>query len=149
SVVTASPEHLFDRLLGGGHGRRAPGNWFDEVAPAEHAALYAAVRDSLDAALPHDVADLTAEQRRLIAHSYERNRPWPGDGDARYVALVERVAAESARRWSAAMGARGEAMLWRLLRIGSAPYFVLRASSKGFTRYRIATPSHCPPHSQL
>ena len=31
-------------------------------------------------------------------------------------------------------------MLWRLLRIGSAPYFVLGASPKGFTRFRIATP---------
>jgi hypothetical protein len=31
-------------------------------------------------------------------------------------------------------------MLWRLLRIGSAPYFVLGASSSGFVRLRIATP---------
>ena len=31
-------------------------------------------------------------------------------------------------------------MLWRLLRIGSAPYFVLGAAAHGFLRLRIATP---------
>ena len=64
---------------------------------------------------------------------------WPGEGDTLYRALVERAAAESARRWTAAIGSKAEPMLWRLLRIGSAPYFVLGASAKGFTRYRIAT----------
>ena len=38
-VVNASPEHLFDRLLTGGHGQRS-GDWFQQVAPSEHAALY-------------------------------------------------------------------------------------------------------------
>ena len=42
-VVNASPHHLFDRLLAGGHGRRGPA-WFGEVAPTEHETLYAAVR---------------------------------------------------------------------------------------------------------
>ena len=40
-------------------------------------------------------------------------------------------------------------MLWRLLRIGSAPYFVLGASSRGFTRYRIATPWDWRRHFEL
>jgi hypothetical protein len=31
-------------------------------------------------------------------------------------------------------------MLWRLLRIGSAPYFVLGSSPRGSLRLRIATP---------
>jgi hypothetical protein len=148
-VVNASPEHLFDRVLKGGHGRRAAGNWFHEVAPAEHAALYASVRATLDPTLPAEFMALTAEQRRAIAHSYERRSTWPGDGDALYTALVERVAAESARRWTAAIGSQAEAMLWRLLRIGSAPYYVLGASSKGFTRYRIATPWDWRRHFEL
>src|SRR5204862_7087947 len=53
-VVNASPHHLFDRLLSGGHGRRR-GDWFREVAPAEHNALYAAVCDALGLDLPADV----------------------------------------------------------------------------------------------
>ena len=130
-------------------GSHAAGNWFHEVAPVEHAALYASVRATLDPALPADVTALTAEERRSIAHSYERGSTWPGDGDALYTALVERVAAESARRWTAAIGSQAEAMLWRLLRIGSAPYYVLGASSKGFTRYRIATPWDWRRHFEL
>ena len=139
-VVNASPEHLFDRVLKGGHGRRSTGNWFQEIAPDEHAALYASVRDAVDPTLPADVTALTADQRRAIAHSFERGSGWPGAGDALYAELVERVAAESALRWRAAIDSKAEAMLWRLLRIGSAPYFVLGASAKGFMRLRIATP---------
>jgi len=66
-VVNASPEHLFDRVLKGGHGQRTGSNWFHQVAPAEHAALYASVRDSVDPALPADVNALTAAQRHAIA----------------------------------------------------------------------------------
>lgn len=139
-VMNASPEHLFDRVLKGGQGQRSTGNWFHEIAPDEHAALYAAVRDTVAGALPADVTALNAEQRRDLAHSFERGRAWPGDGDARYAALVARVATESARRWRRAIDSKAESMLWRLLRIGSAPYFVLGASSKGFMRLRIATP---------
>ncbi len=36
-------------------------------------------------------------------------------------------------------GGTGEAMLWRLLRIGSAPYFVLGSSAARSLRLRIAT----------
>ncbi len=38
-----------------------------------------------------------------------------------------------------ARGGTGETMLWRLLRIGSAPYFVLGSSSDRSLRLRIAT----------
>jgi hypothetical protein len=148
-VVNASPEHVFDRVLKGGHGQRATGNWFHAIATAEHNALYATVRAAVDPALPADVTALTADQRRAIAHSFERGGAWPGDGEAQYRALVERVATESARRWRAAIGSKAEPMLWRLLRIGSAPYFVLGASSKGFTRFRIATPWDWRRHFEL
>ena len=54
-VVNASPHHLFDRLLAGGHGRRG-GDWFREVAPAEHDELFArGARASSIRTLPHDV----------------------------------------------------------------------------------------------
>jgi hypothetical protein len=139
-VVNASPEHLFDRLLKGGHGQRTGTDWYEEVAPAEHAALYAVVRDAAGIPLPERVGDLTTTQRRDLGHSYERGSPWPGNGDRLYAALVEQVAVASTHRWRAAIGANREAMLWRLLRIGSAPYFVLGASANGFMRLRIATP---------
>jgi hypothetical protein len=50
------------------------------------------------------------------------------------------VAAASAARWQQALaGADQERALWRLLRIGSAPYFVLGASDRGSLRLRIGT----------
>ncbi len=148
-VVNASPEHLFDRLLKGGHGQRSSGNWFHEIAAAEHAALYASVRDEVPLLLPRDVSALSAGQRRDLAHSFARGSTWPGRGEELYAELVERVATESARRWRTAIDSKAESMLWRLLRIGSAPYFVLGASSKGFTRFRIATPWDWRQHFEL
>jgi hypothetical protein len=139
-VLNASPQHLFDRLLAGGHGRRTGIDWYDEVAPAEHSALYAVFRDSVAMRLPDAVGELTVAQRRELAHSYQCGSPWPGEGDQLYAALVEQVATASAHRWRTVIGTNREAMLWRLLRIGSAPYFVLGAARKGFMRLRIATP---------
>ena len=139
-VVNASPHHLFDRLLAGGHGRRG-GDWFGEVAPTEHAALYAAARDALGRALelPATPDALDVNQRRALSQSLRDG--WPEGIAPLYEAMVARVATASADHWRAAIGADAEAMLWRLLRIGSAPYFVLGTSSAGFLRLRIATPS--------
>src|SRR4051794_25484343 len=124
-VVNASPHHLFDRLLAGGHGRRGA-DWFGEVAPAEHAALYTVVRGALGADLPATVDALDTAQRRDLGHRL--NVGWPGDAVRHYEALVTRVADASAERWRNAIGTDAESMLWRLLRIGSAPYFVLGAA---------------------
>jgi len=66
--------------------------------------------------------------------------------------LSEDVARASVRRWEAAMderGGSGEAMLWRLLRIGSAPYFVLGSSADRSLRLRIATSWDWRQHFQL
>jgi hypothetical protein len=136
-VVNASPHHLFDRLLAGGQGRRG-GDWFREVAPAEHDALYASVRSAIDPTLPADATAVDSEQRRTLAQSLRAG--WPADATDCYGALVARTADESARRWRAAIAGGSLAMLWRLLRIGSAPYFVLGVAPGGFVRLRIATP---------
>jgi hypothetical protein len=138
-VVNASPHHLFDRRLAGGHGRRG-GDWFAEVAPDEHAALYAAVRRTVggDLELPSSAPALDVAQRRMLGQHLREG--WPAGTAALYEAMVDRVASASADHWRAAIGAEAEAMLWRLLRIGSAPYFVLGTSSAGFLRLRIATP---------
>jgi hypothetical protein len=52
------------------------------------------------------------------------------------------VSVASADRWKKAIDSFGnpEQVLWRLLRIGSAPYFLLGASSKQPLRLRIASP---------
>jgi hypothetical protein len=147
-VVNASPHHLFDRLLAGGQGRRG-GDWFREVAPLEHAALYDAVRTEIKAVdLPADMTALDTTERRALGLALRDG--WPQGAAERYAALVERTAVASAQRWQDAIHrAAAEPMLWRLLRIGSAPYFVLGASPRGFLRLRIATPWDWRRHFEL
>lgn len=134
-LINASPAHLFDRLLKGGHGRRSP-HWYHEVAPGEHQALYETVRRD---DLPRDVTALTTDDRRALSGSLAK---WPSVAATdRYADLVAAVSHRSAQRWSANLPttAEREAMLWRLLRIGSTPYFVLGASRDEPLRLRIAT----------
>ncbi len=147
-VVNASPHHLFDRLLAGGQGRRGS-DWFGEVAPVEHAALYEAVRAEIrEVDLPADMAALDAATRRALGLALRDG--WPAGAVDRYRDLVERTAAASAQRWQDAINdAAADPMLWRLLRIGSAPYFVLGASPRGFLRLRIGTPWDWRRHFEL
>jgi hypothetical protein len=100
--------------------------------------------------LPPRAVDLTVSQREALGHWL---RPgWPPGAKDLYTALSRTVARASARRWEAAMGDRGgsgEAMLWRLLRIGSAPYFVLGSAAERSLRLRIATSWDWRQHFQL
>jgi hypothetical protein len=136
-VMNASPAHLFDRLLAGGHGKRG-GDWFAEVAPEATQALYRSVRDEVDRRLPEQVDDLTKDDRRALALALRGD--WPAAGAARYEELVDQVAAASAARWRAAIAGDAQRLLWRLLRVGSAPYFVLGVATDDVLRLRIATP---------
>ena len=136
-VVNASPAHLFERLLAGGYGQRAR-DWYEQVAPRELAAFYDVVRDESDIALPATAAQLTVSERRSLATSLRG--PLSPDALKRYEEMVPVVAHESARVWADAIGKDRERMLWRMLRIGSAPYFVLGTSKSGYLRMRVGTP---------
>jgi hypothetical protein len=123
-VINASPAHLFDRQLHGGHGQRGGGDWFDEVAPAAHQALYRAVTRG-EPGLPARVVDLGPADRRRLA---ERLRGgWPAEAQERYAELAGAVALASSGRWVEGLCSSNDRLrlVWRLLRIGSAPYYVL------------------------
>jgi hypothetical protein len=99
--------------------------------------------------LPGQATHLTSAQRDALGQWL---RPgWPPGVKDLYVALSDAVARASVRRWEAAMdrGGTGETMLWRLLRIGSAPYFVLGSSAERSLRLRIATSWDWRQHYQL
>ena len=67
-----------------------------------------------------------------------------------YRRLCEAVSEATAARWTARITAQNrEAVLWRLLRIGSAPYFVLGSSPAGSVRLRIDTPWDWRQHFAL
>ncbi len=90
--------------------------------------------------LPTRAVDLSSLQRDALGRWLGTG--WPVGAKALYATLSWAVALASVERWEAAMQAgagAGEAMLWRLLRIGSAPYFVLGSSAARSLRLRIAT----------
>jgi hypothetical protein len=137
-LANASPAHLFEDLLAGRHGHRR-GDWYAEVAPAELAGLYRSVRP-LEPGLPQDVDNLSAPDRRLLATALAGG--WPDGAADLYAGLCRAVAARSADRWRSALARRDEhePMLWRILRMGAAPYFVLGTTPRSLLRLRIATP---------
>ena len=151
-TMNASPAHLFDRLLTGGHGRRST-DWYRDVAPVEFDTLWRAstawlLDEHPELTLPASLDTLDRAGRKEVSAALRTDRRgWPEELSADYDALCHAVAERSAARWRAAIDAApanaSESMLWRLLRIGSAPYFVLgsgRSADLHPLRLRVASP---------
>ena len=90
--------------------------------------------------MPRLATELSTTQRRALAKGLAQG--WPAGGLAAYERLCETVARRTAEAWRTAIAAaNAEMVMWRLLRIGSAPYFVLGSSHRsGAMRLRIDTP---------
>lgn len=137
----ASPAHLFDRRLAD---RRRDGttDWFAEVAPEAYQELYDACRREIGACeLPASVAALDQAQRERLKRAFARR--WPDAVEPVYREFSNAVSHASAQRWLASLErpAAREEMVWRLLRLQAAPYFVLGAAGDGSAvRYRVGTP---------
>jgi hypothetical protein len=140
-LANAAPARLFDRGLAAGPATRTASDWYAEVAPEAYQALFALVRAELGtrAALPPHATDLTPAHRAELRAYLDAG--WSPDAQAAYRALAEAVSRASADRWKQALSRRAdaEAVLWRLLRVGSAPYFVLGASRERSLRLRVMT----------
>jgi hypothetical protein len=144
----SSPQRLVDGLLVTGP-TDDRGDWFQAVAPAEHQALYESCLPSLapDGGWPASACDLDKDRRRALTAAL---RPWPEAAGEPYRRLCTSVSEATAERWSARITPRNrEALLWRLLRVGSAPYFVLGTSPEGPMRLRIDTPWDWRQHFPL
>lgn len=144
----SSPQRLVDGLLARGS-LEERGDWYRAVAPAEQQALYAACRSSLgDDGWAAEATDLDKDQRRRLAGALRGE--WPAEAVEPYRRLCLAVSTATAERWAAQLTTRNrEAVLWRLLRIGSAPYFVLGTSPTGPMRLRIDTPWDWRQHFAL
>jgi hypothetical protein len=136
--TNCSPSNLFDRLLA----QRGAGSepWYAAVAGEAYAAFYAEVRAGI-VGLPATYDALTPDHIERIRDSCQRT--WPEPLVEPWRAFSYEVAAASAARWRAQLDspAKRELQFWRLLRLESAPYFVLGATKAGEpVRYRVATP---------
>lgn len=135
-----SPSRLFDVGLSREQ-RTTPGDWFQRVSLVELQKLYDVCISALDlqSELPALVQDTVAADRRFLAQALKG--PWPEDALPCYLELCSVTSERTAALWSKSITARNrERWAWRLLRIGSAPYYVLGVSSSGSMRFRVATP---------
>ncbi len=144
-LANASPGRVFDGLLATS-GDWERGDWYEVVAPAELGSLFrSCVTATGLVGFPSEPSGCTKEQLASIRAALG-GRSYPDAASrAAYARLCRAVSAASAERWATSLessGATDEVMLWRLLRIGSAPYFVLGVDRRSGApaRYRIASP---------
>jgi hypothetical protein len=141
-LANAAPTRLFERGLAAGPVTRATGDWYAEVAADAYQSLFSLVRRELGAraSLPPHATDLSPAHRAELRAYLDAG--WSPDAQAAYRALALEVGKASADRWRRTLAKRteAEAVLWRLLRIGSAPYFVLGAQRDRSLRLRVMTP---------
>jgi hypothetical protein len=144
-LANASPGRLFEGLLATS-GTWDRGDWYEAVAPEELAALYRSCLTATGlAGLPAAPSMCSREQAATLRDALS-GRTYPDTASrSAYADLCRAVSTASAERWARQLESRGvarETMLWRLLRIGSAPYFVLGNDRRtGLpARFRIASP---------
>jgi hypothetical protein len=139
NIANSSPARLFDGLLAtAGDWDRA--DWYEAVAPEQYQDLYVACRDAVGiGALPTSAAALTSGDREFLRRALAGRR-YPERARAAYRRFCAEVSDRSAERWADALaGIAPERMLWRLLRIGNAPYFLLGADGASSLRLRVDT----------
>jgi hypothetical protein len=137
-MLNCGPARIFDRLLVGEE--RSGANWFEVIAPAEYQEFYESARLHADGDLPTAVSDLTAIDRGLLKKAL-KSRKLPFNVRPGWDVLCASVATASAARWAANLkdDRTKLRLLWRLLRIGDASYFVLGTDGTSHVRLRVAS----------
>jgi hypothetical protein len=141
NIANPSPARLFDGLLAT-TGDWARGDWYLETAPDELTQFYALCKKASGLPdLPDDPSALEPWERMTLRRALP-SRSLPDEVRPAYLDLCKRVSETSATRWREAVErfGRPELVLWRLLRIGSAPYYLLGADSRRALRLRVASP---------
>ena len=144
NLQNRSPSRIFDRLLGPGDTDPPTGM---RSAPNQYQALYeAAASTAAVAGLPDRIEQL-APVHRVALRAALRARTWPAVARAPYAELCQEVSTRTAAHWSARIATpyQAEALMWRLLRILSAPYFILGSDPRQALRLRIDTPLGLAP----
>jgi hypothetical protein len=140
-LANPSPAHLFQRALAV-RGNRSEIDWFMFIAPDAYVRFYSRVREELSGImlLPSEIEALTPADREGIKNACARR--WPKSLDDDYKEFSADVSCRSAVAWEAAVPtlADRELLLWRILRLNPAPYFILGSSASDHLRLRVGTP---------
>lgn len=140
-LSNSSPSNLFDRRLADRSGAAGTESWYRTCAREEYAHFYNCVRSFIgNDLLPPTPDVLTSNDLARIRQACSGQ--WPPELVEPWSEFSLAVATASALRWSSQLPTAGrrEEMLWRLLRLSPAPYFILGASALGHMRLRIGTP---------
>lgn len=138
-LLNPSPVSLFRSALRTADSSGA--DWYAEVAPNEYQALYsAAIRYLGLSGFPSRPTALNRQQRDRLKTGLARG--WPADLRSEVSEFIAAVSARSAGALNVALSSRSlrEAFYWRLLRLHSAPYFILGRQPSGPTHLRVLTP---------
>ncbi len=145
----SGPVPLFDHRLAP-DGPIARQNWFEVVAPDTFRRVWEPVHRTVG--LPVDItpSTTTTAQREAIKQHLDGHRF--DTTSVEYAAFVAEASARTATRWQA--NVRGKAqrseLVWRLLRMEAAPYFVLGARHDDTAlAYRVASPWDFTQHFQV
>ena len=136
-----SPARLVEGLLAHGPLDDAR-DWYQRVAPVEYQDLYETCAGAVPGApLPAAATELGTAQRRRLVLALRAADGWPDGAADAYSRMSEAVSVATAQMWRDRITSRNaELVLWRVLRIGSAPYFILGSNESGSMRLRIDTP---------
>jgi len=136
-LLNPGPPRLFERLLVGED--RSTVNWFAATAAPQFQAFYAAAVDATGLTDLPALVSLTTRHQQSMLKAALRERKLPAALEPSWSDLCEAVAAESAARWRAALVSPRQQLrlLWRLLRISSATYFVLGTDQRDSLRLRV------------
>jgi hypothetical protein len=144
-LANASPARLFDGLLAT-TGTWERSDWYETVAPVELSTLYRACVAATGLTGFPSTPSACSRGQLCSLRTALAGRSYPvGLSRSAYAELCRAVSQASAHRWNTQLESTGiarETMLWRLLRIGSAPYFVLGNDRRtgAPARFRIAGP---------
>lgn len=143
-LANAAPSRVFEHCLR--EVRSESTNWFLDTAPYQFQQLFEAATASaatrggsgVPSGWPRAVQELDRAHSTWLRDRL-RDREWPVELREPWLNLCAAVSLESSRRWAeAAADARSKLqLLWRLLRISSATYFVLGTHSSGSIRVRV------------
>jgi hypothetical protein len=137
-LLNPSPNSLFRHALteGGVTGL----DWFNESAPHEYYDLLKETFAFLDLGeAPGSVAALSQEQRLALKNAF---RNWPHELEPAVQRFVAAVSHKSADALNSALPSirERERFFWRIMRIHSAPYFMLGNQRSGSLHLRVLTP---------